>query len=65
MTLTTLNSIGGTVRERKESVRISTTPDVVISCDTPAGTQTARRGGTTQVVAPAATVITPRLAWTS
>src|SRR5579863_10731585 len=66
-TLITQQSRGGPLARRglRYSVRIATTPDIVIVCGIVAGIQTARCGGTTQVPLRVFTVITPREAKTS
>jgi hypothetical protein len=46
-------------------VRMATVPRMRIACTVPAGTHTARCGGTTQVPASVSTVITPDSAWMS
>jgi hypothetical protein len=48
------------IRDFKYRVRIATAPDIVIVCDTSAGIQTARLGGTTHVPSRVRIVITPR-----
>jgi len=52
-TLITQQSRGSplAIRGFKYRVRIATTPDIVMVCETSAGIQTARLGGTTQVPA--------------
>ncbi len=61
-TLITQQSRGSpcAIRGFKYRVRIATAPDIVIVCETSAGIQTARLGGTTQVPSPVRMVITPR-----